>query len=453
MCTSLFTDWMAHLCGLCLTLRAEHGQASRVVTNYDGLLISVLVEAQRADRSPHRKAGPCALRGMKTADVVSAKAEGARLAAAVSLLLAAGKTRDHIADGDGPFARRLVAATADRVASRWDAAGARTSSDLGFDAGVLREAVERQTALETTPGRTLLDLTEPTETAVAAAFAHTAVLAGRPENEEPLAEAGRFFGRLAHLLDAVEDLPEDRASGAYNPLLATGAGLAEARRQCDAAHQGLRLALDDLTLEKRPLVHALLVHETGKAIRRAFADPHDGTCSTHARRPEAGYPSQPGPYDPNQQPYGPGPGQQGPYGQPGPYGPAQPPYGQGGQGGYGPQQGQWGPPPGGYYDGGGGAGGPGGHGGGGYGGGGFGGGGYGGGPGPGKRPWAERPGFWLVCLGGLAAGCTCGLWQPPWSKRYGASCGQRCWCSRWDCDCGDCCDCCECCACLECCDC
>lgn len=46
MCASLFKEWMAHLCGLCLTLRSEHGQSARLVTNYDGLLVSVLVEAQ-----------------------------------------------------------------------------------------------------------------------------------------------------------------------------------------------------------------------------------------------------------------------------------------------------------------------------------------------------------------------------------------------------------------------
>lgn len=32
-CGNLFKDWLAHLCGLCLTLRDEHGQAARLVTN------------------------------------------------------------------------------------------------------------------------------------------------------------------------------------------------------------------------------------------------------------------------------------------------------------------------------------------------------------------------------------------------------------------------------------
>ncbi|GAA1895843.1 hypothetical protein GCM10009736_75370 [Actinomadura bangladeshensis] len=283
LCGSLFKDWTAHLCGLCLTLRAEHGQAARLVTNYDGLLVSVLVEAQAPELSPRRKAGPCALRGMKTAEVVTAKAQGAQLAAAASLLLAAGKTRDHVADGDGPYARRLVAAAAGRMADRWDAAGGRTGAAVGFDPSALRDAVARQPLLESAPGLGLLDLTEPTETAVAAVFAHTAVLAGLEGNAEALAEAGRFFGRVAHLVDAVEDLADDREAGAYNPLLATGTTLDEARRHADDALHGLRLALADLELERPRLVRALLDREVGRSVDRVFADPENQ--SRHGPRP------------------------------------------------------------------------------------------------------------------------------------------------------------------------
>ncbi|MEO5874949.1 MAG: DUF5685 family protein [Streptosporangiaceae bacterium] len=271
LCATLFKEWMAHLCGLCLTLRDEHGHAARVVTNYDGLLVSVLTEAQAPELSPHRRAAACAFRGFRTADVVTARAQGARLAAAVSLLLAAGKTRDHIEDRDGPYARRIVAAGAGRVAGRWDGAGGRMSETLGFDATILRDAVFRQTALERSARLGLLELTEPTETAVAAAFAHTAVLAGRPGNAESLAEAGRFFGRLAHLLDAVEDLYADHEAGAYNPLIATGTGLTEARRHCDDALHGLRLALAEIEFDDPRLVKALLRREVGRSVDRTFA--------------------------------------------------------------------------------------------------------------------------------------------------------------------------------------
>ncbi|MGP4011567.1 DUF5685 family protein [Streptomyces sp. 4N124] len=290
---SLKTQWMAHLCGLCLALRRDHGQFARVVTNYDGLLISVLTEAQ-ADRDGggRRTAGPCPLRGMRTASV--AHGEGARLAAAVSLVLASAKVRDHVADGDGLLARRPVALAARRVAAGWGRAGARTGSDVGFDTAVLVDAVDRQLGIETLagPGTPLLTVTEPTETATAAAFAHTAVLAGRPGNAAPLAEAGRLFGRLAHLLDAVEDREADAASGAWNPLTATGTSLTEARRLADDALHGIRLALREAQFTDGKLAHRLLVHELHSSVDRAFGT---ASCAHMA-----------GPYAPPGGPGGPG---------------------------------------------------------------------------------------------------------------------------------------------------
>ena len=71
-------------------------------------------------------------------------------------------------------------------------------------------------------------------------------------------EAGRLFGRIAHLVDAVEDLAADQAAGAWNPLLATGADLAEARRLCDDALLGIKLALGEAEFTDARLVHALL---------------------------------------------------------------------------------------------------------------------------------------------------------------------------------------------------
>lgn len=332
-CTHRLTDglkveWMAHLCGLCLALRADHGQFARVVTNYDGLIVSVLTEAQTGSvASGRRTAGPCPLRAMRTAPV--ARGDGARLAAAVSLVLASAKVRDHVADRDGLLARRPVAAAARRVARSWDRAGARTGRSLGFDTAVLVDAVDRQTGIEALagPGTSLLAVTEPTETATAAAFAHTAVLAGRPENAEPLAEAGRLFGRLAHLLDAVEDQTADAEAGAWNPLTATGTTREEARRLADDALHGIRLALRDAEFTDDKLVHVLLAHELRTSVNRAFGTT---TCAHGAPGPGQGpvpgnpYASgTPGPYDPyGGNPYGGGPmGPGGPGGTGGPSGP------------------------------------------------------------------------------------------------------------------------------------
>jgi hypothetical protein len=201
-----------------------------------------------------------------------ATGDGARLAAAVSLALAAAKTSDHVADGDGALARRPLAAAARRVARSWSRAAAASGATVGFDTAALASAAARQRALEEAagPGTPVTVITEPSESAAALAFAHTAVLAGRPANAEPLRRAGAAFGRVAHLVDAVEDLEADRRTGAWNPLLATGARPADARDLCDRAATDLRSALTEAGLGDARLVHALLAHEVDHAIHRTF---------------------------------------------------------------------------------------------------------------------------------------------------------------------------------------
>lgn len=378
----LRAEWTAHLCGLCLALRADHGQFARVVTNYDGLVVSVLTEAQTGTRDGtvaggRRTAGPCPLRGMRTAPV--AQGEGARLAAAVSLVLASAKVRDHVADRDGLLSRRPVAAAARRVARSWNEAGARSGRAVGFDTAVLVDAVDRQPGIEAGagPGTSPLVVTEPTETATAAAFAHTAVLAGRPGNVAPLTEAGRLFGRLAHLLDAVEDREADAARGVWNPLTGTGTSTREARRLADDALGGIRTALRETGFTDGRLTHVLLAHELRNAVDRAFGTtacahrPADAAPRPLARRPG---PSAPGTVPGH--PYAPGPdGPTGPDGT---------------------------PPP---------------------------------------EPPNRRRGLIAGCAvwAGLACTCRlcCGTYEDPWSRRR-----RRGLCDY--CDCFECCDCCQC---------
>ena len=202
--------WAGHLCGLCLTLRDEVGHDARLATSYDGLLLSVLAEDLHPDALDHRRAGPCPLRGLRTARVVASSAAAVQLAASVSLLLAAAKVADHVADGQSPRALRPLA-------RRWERAGRRLGVDVGLDPAAVLGPIAGQARLESRAGRALLDYTAPTEAATAAAFAHVAVVADRPEATAGLTAAGAAFGRLAHLLDAVEDQADDGRAGRFNP--------------------------------------------------------------------------------------------------------------------------------------------------------------------------------------------------------------------------------------------
>lgn len=207
-----------------------------------------------------------------------AAGNSARLSAAVSLVLAAAKVRDHVADGDGVAGRHGIRTAAGRLARRWARQGAEIGGKLGLDTAVLANAIDRQASVEAAAGAgtALLAITEPTETATAAAFGHTAVLAGRPGNRAAVTEAGRLFGRVAHLLDAVQDLAADTASGAWNPLVATGTDVSEAHRLCLNALLSIRLALAEVDFTDARLVRLLLDDELRRSVRATFGH---GACT------------------------------------------------------------------------------------------------------------------------------------------------------------------------------
>src|ERR1700747_401269 len=146
----LAAAWSAQLCGLCLALRDDYGQVARIATNYDGLVVSLLVEAQSAGPPTRREAGRCPLRGMQRAEV--ATGDCVRLAAVVSLALAAARVRDHVDDRDGMVGAVGVRPAARRIAERWVRQGTDAGHTLGFDTGVLVAAIDRQAELEATAG-------------------------------------------------------------------------------------------------------------------------------------------------------------------------------------------------------------------------------------------------------------------------------------------------------------
>jgi hypothetical protein len=270
-------QWRAHLCGLCLGLRDGHGQAARLTTNVDAVALSVLTEAQRPAAAARRRAGPCPLRGGRTASVVRADDPGVAHAVAVSLTMAATKVADHVADGDGWVARVPVAPAA--MARRWGAAGDRAGAAVAFDTEALRSAVAESDRRERVAGLTLDAYAAPTEEAAARSCRHTAVLADRPGNEDALDELGRCFGRLVYLVDAVRDRRSDEAAGRFNVLAATGTGADRAAALLGDAHRRLAAAFDRLDLPRPALARALLVDQVGRVVRSTVrAERHGPSC-------------------------------------------------------------------------------------------------------------------------------------------------------------------------------
>ncbi|MFF2553812.1 DUF5685 family protein [Nocardia sp. NPDC058058] len=273
------TAWQTQLCGLCLGLRDGHGQLARAATNTDAIVLGVLTEAQQTRTLERTAAGPCPLRGMRTASVAPADSPGVQLAATASLLLGAAKIRDHIDDGD---TRRLSKRPMAHVANRWHTRARAAAAPIGLDIDPLITAIESQVALEES-GATLAELTAPTQLCAAELFAHTAILAGRPENADALREAGWHFGRIAHLADAIEDIDEDREAGRFNPLTATGTSTTDAHALLRESNSLLKAALVTVGLDRTASIRWMLLdplHGVVRKLGRAAGTVH--ACATHA---------------------------------------------------------------------------------------------------------------------------------------------------------------------------
>ena len=265
----MHAQWLGHLCGLCLALRDRAGQSARVLTGYDVLLVSILTEAQTG-RLATTKAGACPLRGFRTAEVVAAATPAMQAGSAAALLAGSAGLIDKVNDGDAPVWLRPIAS---RSARHLAAVGASTAEECGFDGTDLWLAPAKAKSVEGRKDANLDELLEPAGTAVAAMFAHTAVAAGRPANAVPLRRAGQAFGRLVHLVDAVEDRQSDRQHGKFNPLDATATSDIEAGELARLLHSEILASLEEADFVDGALAVALLGPTLRSAINRLWGVP------------------------------------------------------------------------------------------------------------------------------------------------------------------------------------
>lgn len=263
--------WMGHVCGVCLALRDHHGQLARLTTNYDAALLSVLCTAQTSAESTSTRHF-CPLRRGGTLSVVSSDQPGARYAAIIALLMAATKLLDDVADAEGWA--RVVPGLTRRIAQRWQRQAAVAARSIGFAIETINHQVEQQVAIEDQEHPEFTALAAPTERAVAAAFAHTAVLTERPEHIAPLTQIGRMYGRIMYLLDSYRDYRADRIRQRFNALarcFTPSEVQQQARYIFDMAHNELARSFAALMLPQPALAQMLLLHQLRRIGRQVLA--------------------------------------------------------------------------------------------------------------------------------------------------------------------------------------
>lgn len=200
-------SYQAAYCGLCHALGRRCGFLSRFILNYDFAFLAMLLAPEGDEPDLGRKRCiACPLRG-KTVCRSGAHYD---LAADESVVLTYWKLRDNVQDSSlwkGLPARFLSLCL--RPAYRKAARRCGT-----FDRSVA-DSLKELRALEQA-GSPSLDRTADTFARILQAAAPATA---QPERDRTLGQLLYHVGRWIYLVDAWDDLTEDRASGGYNPLL------------------------------------------------------------------------------------------------------------------------------------------------------------------------------------------------------------------------------------------
>lgn len=222
--------YQAAYCGLCRTIGARYGRFARMFLNYDFIFLSMLLsERPEKLRFCSRPCPTCPIHA-RTAWEAD---EGIELAAGESVILAWWKLQDQIRDGGlrSRFTARgiclLLRRGYHKAAQRYPA----------FDRSV-RENLDSLHGLETESCASMDRAADP--------FARMLQAAAPDSRGREVQTLLYHLGRWIYLLDAWDDLEEDRKNGNYNPVTARFGALSELERSYlrSTMHVSLGLALD-----------------------------------------------------------------------------------------------------------------------------------------------------------------------------------------------------------------
>lgn len=211
--------YQAVYCGLCASARKNRAYALLPFYSYDFVFLALLRmlllgETMEAEKDfcflhPFRK-GKKRIKNNKTFDYC----------VFASLVLTSGKIRDDLADGDASFKRKILGRCFLPILLSAQNRFIKADSSLSALATEVEKSLEKGRELE----KSGADLDR-----MCSSFSETlsAIFSFGTEGVEKriLTGFGDKMGRFLYTLDALDDLEEDKKSGAFNPLLREGENL------------------------------------------------------------------------------------------------------------------------------------------------------------------------------------------------------------------------------------
>ena len=201
-----YTEYKSVYCGLCKLLKKRYGFFSRLLLNYDLVIVAMLtdgllgetgeVNAERCITSPVKKRA------------ILQETKGLNLAADALIILSWHKLKDNISDEK--LFKKVVSACCLPLYSRSFKKAAKARPELS---DAVLKAMEKQKATEDEKSKLIDKAAEPTGDMLAEIFAQTSQ---KDDEKENLRKFGRYIGQAIYVIDAAKDINEDLKSGSYN---------------------------------------------------------------------------------------------------------------------------------------------------------------------------------------------------------------------------------------------
>ena len=202
-----FDLYRATYCGLCRTLRQRYGWLAPMFLNFDFTFLALLLS--EPEQQWTRCRGRCHANPLKKLPMCG-QSQALELAADESIILTYWKLRDGAKDDPGRKGFKQRALSWLLRGPYRKAAGLRPDFDR-----VVRECLRELEKLEQEKCSSI----DRTADTFARLLQGAAPVTGEEQTDRPLQLLLYHIGRWIYLIDARDDLEEDKTGGAYNPLL------------------------------------------------------------------------------------------------------------------------------------------------------------------------------------------------------------------------------------------
>ena len=206
-----FMIYQAHYCGLCKSLATEYGQLSRVITNYEVTLISLLLTSQRKLNAQFTKVRcPVSLQRKGAAFPNSSD-----LLADISIVLFYEKLLDNEFDEK----KNIPMIIRNRMGKKYKQAQNKLSKYL-FDTEYIHNLMEKQRRLEGRGIHSLDCISEQTASMMAYIFKFLSGFNNEAlANQQAFKALGFHLGKWIYIMDSLIDLEQDSLLRRFNPFL------------------------------------------------------------------------------------------------------------------------------------------------------------------------------------------------------------------------------------------